>query len=157
MVSRCASCRGGECEGTLSCYARVVLSSWSAAQEFPLQQINKTFQLDSAAGKEKKTTATKGKANQSDLRAIVRDDPLQKKKWCDKKDAAPISAQLSVLAAHGWETKENTQQHPGWSHCTRPPSLPELPRPATAPAVCSRERKTSPGCVTSTGSLRGYH
>lgn len=80
MVSRCASCRGGECEGTLSCYARVVLSSWSAAQEFPLQQINKTFQLDSAAGKEKETTATKGKANRSDLRAIVRDDPLQKKK-----------------------------------------------------------------------------
>lgn len=56
MVSRCASCRGGECEETLSCCARVVLSSWSAAQEFPLQRINKTFQWDSAARKEKKKT-----------------------------------------------------------------------------------------------------
>lgn len=62
MVSRCASCRGGECEGTLSCYARVVLSSWSAAQEFPLQQINKTFQLNSAAGKEKKDHCNKRKS-----------------------------------------------------------------------------------------------
>lgn len=33
--------------------------------------------------------------------------------------------------------------------------LPELITPATAPAVCSCERKTCPGSVTSTGSFRG--
>lgn len=34
----------------------------------------------SSRERKKKTAATKGKANQSDLRAIVRDDPLKQQK-----------------------------------------------------------------------------
>lgn len=89
----------------------------------PTSANQQNFSITFSSRERKKDHRSKRKSKSVWLTCYCpRRSSAKKKKWCDKKDAAPISAQLSVLAAHGWETKQNTRQHP-WLVSLHTPSL----------------------------------